>query len=380
MPWPIPSAKTIFERIATSIEEKLSRAVPNVDPAALSRAARSSHGMISLLERPVALEAREIHDHVAFYARQYFPNTAEEEFVERHASIWGIQPRPAIAATGHIFVEGSGGTVIAAGTEFSTINGIIVKTTDASTINENGSVRIPVECTITGVAGNLGEGIAANTVEPFPAINRAIVAAPGLTGGAEAETWQELQTRVLQRIRQPPHGGASFDYKEWLSAKFDLRAVSVEPDWIGRGSVGLIVAMKDGNSGRPPSEDEKEAMLDYIGRPGSPSGVRPVTAHVVIVAATAKILPLRVRVRPFNTATKKAIEDAWAAFISTIGDENDDGNETAIGATIERSRVIEALSAAAGEYAHDLIEPAKTITLAKTEYPVAGPVQFELPK
>lgn len=40
MPWPIPSAKTIFERIATSIEEKLSRAVPNVDPAALSRAAR----------------------------------------------------------------------------------------------------------------------------------------------------------------------------------------------------------------------------------------------------------------------------------------------------------------------------------------------------
>ena len=105
-----------------------------------------------------------------------------------------------------------------------------------------------------------------------------------------------------------------------------------------------------------------------------------MTAHVVIVAATAKILPLRVRVRPFNTATKKAIEDAWAAFISTIGDENDDGNETAIGATIERSRVIEALSAAAGEYAHDLIAPDETITLEKTEYPVAGPVQFELPK
>lgn len=380
MPWPIPYAKTIFERIAATIEQKLSDIKTDVDPAALSRAVRSSHGMISLLERPVALEAREIHDHVAFYGRQCFPDTAEEEFVERHAAIWGIVPRPATAATGDIFVEGTAGTPLAAGIEFSTINGIIVKSTCPVTLDETGSARIPVKCVASGIVGNLAAGIAANTVEPFSDIKRAIVAAPGLAGGAEAETWQELRARVLQRIRQPPHGGAAFDYIEWLSAKFDIRAIAVAPEWIGRGSVGLIVAMKDGNSGRPPSEDEKEAMLDYIGRPGSPHGVRPVTAHVVIVSASAKILPMRVRVRPFNTATKKAIEDAWAAFILSIGDENDEGNETPIGATIYRSRLIEALSAAAGEYAHDLIEPAENIVLGKTDYPVAGEVTFELPK
>lgn len=380
MPWPIPSAKTIFERIAATTEQKLSAIKPDIDPTAISRAVRSSHGMMSLLERPVALEAREIHDHVAFFGRQYFPDTAEEEFVERHASIWGIVPRPATAATGDIYVEGNAGTTLPAGIEFSAINGIIVKTTTPITLDDNGGARIPVKCVVTGTAGNLAAGIATNTVEPFPDIKRARIAAPGLAGGAEAETWQELQQRVLQRIRQPPHGGAGFDYIEWLSAKFNIRAISVAPDWIGRGSVGLIVAMTDGNSGRPPSADEKEAMLDYIGRPDSPYGVRPVTAHVVIVAASAKILPLRVRVRPFNTATKKAIEDAWAAFVLSIGDENDEGNETPIGATIERSRLSEALSAADGEYAHDLIEPTGNIILAKTEYPVAGPVTFELLK
>jgi len=64
------------------------------------------------------------------------------------------------------------------------------------------------------------------------------------------------------------------------------------------------------------------------------------------------------------------------SVVLSIGDKNDTFNATPIGATIERSRIIEALSAAEGEYAHDLISPAQNIVLGATHYPVVGPVTF----
>jgi len=134
--------------------------------------------------------------------------------------------------------------------------------------------------------------------------------------------------------------------------------------------------MKDGNSGRAPTEQEQQAMLDYLGQPGSNSGVRPVTAHVVIVPAEPVEIELTIRLRPDSITTRKAIEEAWRAFVLSIGDKNDTFNPTPIGATIERSRIIEALSAAEGEYAHDLISPAENIVLGATHYPIAGSVTF----
>ena len=373
MAWPIPTANAIFERIAARLEQSLSEFRPDVDPQAISRAARSSHGMMSLLMRPVALEARSIHDHVAFWSRQYFIDTAEEEFVARHAAIWGLAKRPAIAASGTIKVTGTPQTKVPAGVKFVTADGKIIETTEAAIVSADRSTQVSAKSVSAGAEGNLSPQ-KLQPIEPIMGIDHADVIE--LMGGVDDETWDELKSRVLEHIRQPPHGGAGFDYQQWLKARFSIHALAVIPDWIGRGSVGLVVAMKDGNSGRAPTGTEVELMLDYLGRPGSSTGVRPVTAHVVIVPAIAKTLPLRIRVKPFSVLTKQAIEEAWAAFILTVGDQNDAFNNSPIGATIERSRMIEALSAAEGEYAHDLIEPGKTITLGRNEYPVAGPVTF----
>ncbi|MEE9921759.1 MAG: hypothetical protein PBV01_00005 [Brucella anthropi] len=70
-----------------------------------------------------------------------------------------------------------------------------------------------------------------------------------------------------------------------------------------------------------------------------------------------RAIPITVRVRPDTIATRAAVEEAFAAFIATIGDANDDQNASPIGARIEPSRISEAISAASGEYAHDLISP-----------------------
>jgi len=376
MPWPVPAAKTIFERIGAELEQSLSELRPDVDPMALSRAVRSNHGLISLLNRAVALEAREIHDHIAFWSRQYFPDTAEEEFVARHASIWGVTRRPATHALGEVVIKGVAGTALPLGLELAAGLGLLFETTQTAVIGQDGSVVVAVRAKAAGVAGNIEAGTALKTVLSFPAIAKITVTENGFSGGFEQQSWAEMRDDVLARIRQPPHGGAGFDYQQWLRSRFPVRAVAVVADWIGRGSVGVIVAMRDGMSGRAPSEQEQEAMLDYLGVPGSALGVRPVTAHVVIVPAQPQTIDLTIRLRPDTSTTRASVIQAFNAFILSVGSAQDAFNTSPIGATIELSRLSEALSAAGGEYAHDLISPASNITLEPTRFAVAGSVTF----
>src|SRR5690606_18467420 len=117
-----------------------------------------------------------------------------------------------------------------------------------------------------------------------------------------------------------------------------------------------------GDDPRAPTPEELAEMLDYLGAPGSSTGLRPVTAYVVIVPAELTEIGLKVRLRPDTVETRAAVTAAWRRFVATIGDEDDDMNAGPIGATIEPSRISEAISAAAGEYAHDLIEPAARFT------------------
>ncbi|KAB2772180.1 baseplate J/gp47 family protein [Brucella anthropi] len=379
MPWPVNSAKTIAERIASAMEFSISLVKPLVDPLAISRAVRSARGMLAMIGRAVALEVREIHDHVAWWGRMYFVDTAEDEFVDRHANIWGIAARPATYAVGNINIEGAAGAQLPADLEIAGSDGTIFRTTALAVIPVGGSILVPAKAVAAGPIGNLEAGIRLRTVNAFPEINRITVAEGGFAGGAVAETPAELAAAVMAYIRQRPHGGAGFDYMSWLREQFDVRAVKPITDWVGRGSVGVIVAMKDGTSARAPTESEMAEQLEYLGAPGSSSGVRPVTAYVVIVPAKMRLIPITVRLRPDGVATRAAVQEAFAAFIATIGDDSDDQNDSPIGALIEPSRISEAISAASGEYAHDLISPSAPFRLERDEYPLPGLVTFEDP-
>lgn len=379
MPWPVNSAKTIAERIASAMEFSISLVKPLVDPLAISRAVRSARGMLAMIGRAVALEVREIHDHVAWWGRMYFVDTAEDEFVDRHANIWGIAARPATYAVGNITVEGAAGAQLPADLEVAGSDGTIFRTTALAVIPVGGSVIVSAKAVVAGPVGNLEAGIRLRTVNAFPEINRITVAEGGFAGGAVAETPAELAAAVMAYIRQRPHGGAGFDYPSWLREQFDVRAVKVHTDWVGRGSVGVVVAMKDGTSARAPTPAEMTEQLDYLGAPGSSSGVRPVTAYVVIVPAKMRMIPITVRLRPDGVVTRAAVQEAFAAFIATIGDESDDQNDSPIGALIEPSRISEAISAASGEYAHDLLLPSAPFRLERDEYPLPGLVTFEDP-
>lgn len=372
MAWIVPTAKRLAERFASAVETGFLTARPTLDPVRLSRAVRTSIGVVAQLGRAVVLVVADIHEHVAYWARQYFVDTAEDEMVLRHAGIWGIEQRDPVAAVGSVLIEGNAGFNVPLNTEFSSSTGVVYQTSEAAVLGPGGTATVPAVAVTPGPEGNLEAGIRLTTVLAVPEIARATVGS-AFVGGVGEWTMDELAAAVLAHIRQRPHGGAAFDYPTWIRSRFPVTAVNVVEDWIGYGSVGLVVVMKDdGGAPRVPSAEELDAIAEYLGVPGSRTGVRPVTARAVVVAGELVTLPLTVRLRPDTPRVRAAVKEAWQRFVATLGDEDDDQNSGPIGARIEPSRISEAISSASGEYAHDLIVPAAPYTLDRKEFPIAG--------
>ncbi len=377
MVWPVPAAKSIFSRLAAAAEVILLGIYPEADVKAISRAVRSARGMFAVIWSAVAPEVRETHDHIAWWARQWMPDSADDEtMILRHASIWGIEPRPATKAVGSVTIEGVAGTVLASGIVLTSTATNTYVTTSGGTIAAGGTVIVTAQAVTAGSAGNLENGVQLSTLAAYPEISKVTVAT-AFAGGADDEEPEEVQVRYLQRIREPPMGGSSQDYKAWVGNVASVYAVKVVEDWIGRGSVGLVIALKnDDGAPRIPTELELTAIGNYIGAQGSQTGVRPVTARVIPVAAELVEVPVSVRLRPDGALTRAAVQLAYDRFIATIGDEDDMENESPIGATIEPSRISEAISAADGEYSHDLTVPAARYTLGTKECPIATEITW----
>ncbi|PCI03843.1 MAG: Baseplate J family protein [Hyphomicrobiales bacterium] len=377
MPWPIPPAKEIAARIAGTLESGLQIIKPLVDPLAISRAVRSARGVFAQIIRAVSLEIRQLHDHLSWWARQWFPDTAEDEFILRHAGIWGVPRRAATKAVGTLVIEGEAGTNIPALTEFAVSDGVTFLSNDLVIIGVGGSVDIAVTAVVAGLDGNVEADIGLATVAPFPEIATVLVGPEGTAGGSDIESLASVQSATLTRIRQRGHGGAGFDYPYWIGRAFDVEAVRTLPGWFGRGSVGVAVVMRvDDAFGRAPIEDELDAMLTYLGPLNSSTGVRPVTAHVVVLSGVVTPIDISVRLRPDTEDIRTAVTEAFSRFIATVGDEEDEINNGPIGATLEPSRISEAISSAGGEYAHDLTVPAAQLVLDDKGYPTPGVITW----
>lgn len=375
--WPIPRARAIFDRIAAALEAGILAIRPYADPIKLSMAVRGAQGVFSQIIRAVAAEIRELHDHLAWWARQYMPDSADDEaMIRRHANIWGADGRGALTAVGSVLIEGAPGTVLPAGILLTASSGLQYETTVPAVIAGGGSVIVPAIASNAGVRGNLAAGIQLSLTGGPAGVSRASVSS-AFEGGADEMTPDELKAAYMRRIRQPPHGGAGSDYLPWVQAVADALAVKVLPDWIGRGSVGVVVVMKDSDgTARSPTAEELGRIQAHLGHPSSATGVKPVTARVIVLAGELTEVPLTVRLRPDAAVTRAAVTAAFRRFILTIGDDDDNQNESPIGAVIEPSRISEALSAAEGEYAHDLIDPPARYTLGPLQYPVPGSITW----
>ena len=365
MPFPLATPAEMLQRSQARVEAAIRRARPNVDPVALDRAIRSEKGLISILLRDGVMTAYEVQLHLRWLGDQLLPDTAQAEYLIRHAGIWGIYKRPATKAVGYAGFTGVPGTVVPAGLELRLPVGLAI-TTSAGAIGGGGTLTLPVQAAEGGAAGNaLGlTRLPVVTVLAGLDPQEAHLDADGLAGGAEEETNASLLARLLVVIREPGHGGAFFDYPVWVQNTFAAVKVRTLPLWTGPGSVGVVVAMGSVEVPRVPTPAELAAIATHL------SLKRPVTAEVHTLAVILRPEPMTLAVAPDTAQVRAAVDAARKAYLAA---------EAEIGIPIYRSRLSEALSAASGEYRHYMIAPAADIATAARELVTAGPVTWQAP-
>lgn len=366
MPFPLPTPAELTRRLEARMERALQAARPDVAPAAIARAVRTPRGMIAILLRTVAMALYENHLHLRWWGDQYFPDTAEVQLLERHAAIWGIARRPATKAIGRATVTGAAGTAIPAGLVLRGSGQTLYTVAAAVTLDGAGTATLDLVAAEAGSAGNAAADLPLSFVTLVSGLDpqTAIVDPEGLAGGAEVESDASLQARVLAKIREPAHGGASFDYPVWIQNVFPAVQVRTLPNWVGPGSVGVVVAMGSAAAPRAPTTAELDAMAAHL------AVERPVTAEVIMLAVELLPVPMTLVVAPYEAAVRNAVQAAVSAYFA---------REARIGDTLYRSRISEAISAASGEYRHEMTVPAANVAASSTQLPVPGVITWAAP-
>lgn len=355
MPWPLPAPAEIAERLAAGFEQEFA---PVAGPEGVD--ARSANATLAALARVQAMGAFDLYLHLQRQAQELFPDTALDE-LPRHADVWGIPRRPATVAAGSVTFSGANGLVLPSGIALRQ-GGVTVLTTAGGTIS-GGVLTVPAQADTPGASGNFPTSTPLPLIAPIPGLTAqvAVVAAPGFAGGVEQEEEEDWRARLLARIRAGVPYGQRSGYEAWALAVPGVAVAAERPGWVGLGSVGVVVAMGSRQAPLVPTAPQLAAVQAAL------DANRPVTALVVALPVVLAPINVSIFLTPDTTATRAAVSDAISLFFAS---------EPGIGGVIRRSRLSEAISSAAGEYAHRLDWPPDTVALGSTHLAVPGTITW----
>lgn len=346
-----PTLTEIIDRVLADLSSRM----VGTDGAVLRRSVLGAMG------RALAGASHELHGRLDYLARQITVDTADSEYLERWASVWGVRRRAAAYAVGSVTFAGTNGATIAAGTLLRRQDGAQIETTALATI-ASGTATVAARARLAGSAGNTTAGAALILVSPSSGVtSTATVAAGGLTGGADTEDDDALRARVLERIRMPPQGGAERDYRAWALEVPGVTRVWVAPQEMGAGTV-TVRFVRDGDASIIPDPAEVAVVADYI------AVRRPVTAEVYVVAPVAMPIDMTIQIAPNTPTVQAAIQAELADLLRRDAEP---------GGVILVSRIRESISVAAGESDHVLLVPAGNVVQGTGEIAVLGTITWQ---
>lgn len=340
--------------IITRVLSDLSSRIIGVDGAVLR------NSVLGVLGRALAGAAHELYGRLDYLARQIIIDTADALYLERWASVWSVRRKAAEFASGNVTFTGTNGSVIPAGTILQRQDGTLFETLASGTIVITSAV-VAVRALEAGAGGNTDAGVVLLLQQPVSGIQvNATVAAGGIASGADPESDDSLRARLLDRIRQPPHGGADFDYRKWALEVPGVTRAWVAPMEMGAGTV-TVRFVRDDDLSIIPDSPEVAAVQAYI------EERRPVTAEVFVVAPIPVELDFTIQINPNNATVQAAITAELADLIR---------REAEPGGTILISHIREAISIAPGEFDHVLVSPTANVTHGAGEIAVLGTITF----
>ena len=178
---------------------------------------------------------------------QSFPQTAQGEYLDRHAFARSLERTAATRAEGVIRFAGDGGEerVIAAGTVCMSADNVRFETAQEAVLAEGEPwVDVPARAVEAGVSGNVIAG-KITLMSAMPTGITACTNPEAFVGGADAEDDEALRKRILDSYRRLPNGANAAYYEQEAIAAGAAAAKAIGRAR-GIGTVDVYITAQEG--------------------------------------------------------------------------------------------------------------------------------------
>lgn len=289
-----------------------------------------------------------LHNGLHYVENQIFPDTADEDNLDRWGATYDLPRKEATAADdGSLQLAGTNGTVVASGLVYAHEDGTTYTTTSGGTI-ALGVLVVTAICDDVGVVGNKSVATGVLTcASPPVGVNATADIAVEFTTGTDRETRGSYLPRVLARVQQGNAGGTDADYEQWAGAVDGVAFAYTLPLRRGPGTVDVAVFAADADGNRIAASatirNNCKAYLDTL---------RPITADVMVPATTD--VPVTGSVEyvledDYEAAdVEPELDAAWGAVVRAVEP----------GGTLYLTKIIRAFAGVAGIADFTLLTPA----------------------
>lgn len=255
---------------------------------------------LGVIARALAGLAHLLFGYLAWLERQVFLDTTDDiEIIRRWGAIWGVPQKLATFSKFVLDVTGTAATVIPVNTIYRRSDGVEFETDEEVTLTGSGD-QLNLTAIEPGAAGTVLVSDQIQILSPIAGLNSTGTVSAITIKPEDDESIESYRQRILDRIRNPPSGGAAHDYIQWALAVPGITRAWVGPQSLGPGTVQVFV-VSDGEDPITPIGAKLTEVFDYI------EGLRPVTANVTVVSPVLFPIDMTIELRPNLTDVQDAI-------------------------------------------------------------------------
>ncbi len=308
----------------------------------------------------VAAQLYALYVQADWVGRQCFPQTAQGDYLDKHAQLRGLERRAATAAVGVLSFETDhppeADLSIPEGTVCMTAAQVRFETTEAGVLKAGQtSAQVRARAVEPGAGGNAAVGtVRAMAVAPV-GVSRC-TNPEAFSGGLDAEGDESLRERVLETFRRMPNGANAAFYQQEALSFPEVAAATVVARPRGVGTVDVFLATA---AGLPDSGLLEQVAAHLEER-------REIAVDVQVKAPEVRTVDVSVQVaaRPgadFNTV-RQAVESAVRGWF--------DGR--LLGQSVLRAQLGALIFGVEGVENYALTAPAADVAAAVDELPQLG--------
>ena len=252
-----------------------------------------------------------------------FISTCGNEALDGFGEEYGIPHKPPQKAEGYVLVTLASGTSeveIESGTLLTdSTTGLDFEVAATTTITSFSNL-LPVRAAEAGDNYNLWDGELLEFKETTVAGVEKMVA-DSIVGGCYievmvdgdpqiwGETSMEYRERLLNRVRNQPHGGSKNDYWQWVMSFPYVTDAFVFPNTPNTNSVSIPVANYH-NSDYTVPVGKTSVIEDWI----NDDSRRPITADIRVFSVTPVEVKIKASVAPFSASVRNSVTSAIKTF------------------------------------------------------------------